>query len=892
MNKKTETGSSSLQYALILAILFSAGLSGLIYEVVWSRVLTLTFGGTVFAASAVLCAFMAGLAAGSWISGRIADGYKSETLLLSYVQFVLGALGLGLLPVFPLLTKFYVSVSRLLDPGFYLLTVIRFFFSVLVLSLPAALIASVFPIVVKLSVSFGKRFGGSIALVYGIDTMGAVAGAILTGFVLLPYIGVIGTVCIASSLNFIAGLTAVMIYRNKKPHETSADNTIENADAEGCSDGPLSPGARRVLLFMFVVSGAAALSYEVLVTKVMVHLLWMHIHAVSTMLACFLFGLGLGSLLCLFFIRSSKSLLLWFFAAEAGIGLIGFSLPLQFNGVPEINFKLQGLLQSWHSLGLDSLVQPLICLAVLIAPTVLMGTTLPLLISALVSSSKRVASGTGTLYALNTLGGVLGILFTTFVAMPFWGFKTGMFIAGGMNIVVAFSALWFYPAIRPRIRLIMGAGVVAASVLIIVLSSHSSLNPILMAKAERMFGKTDMLFFKEGANGTVSVLLTSGPREGYNHQMVINGNPEGGTDIASLRAFQILGNVPFFLHEDHKKPKRVLVLAFGMGITLGTVADHNCDSIECVELVPEVLEASRFFSAYNHNVLSNPKVEMHIEDARNFLLTTNKKYDIVILDATHPVNGDSWMLYTRECYRSVKDVLAAGGVVAQWIPAHGLTPESYLSILKTMQSVFPHVTLWSSPDNIHTVVVGTSQKALIDIDHIGKNMSGGAIDINMESAEISDEYSLLTYYIADETAIAEISKEAPVNTDNLSPVQFTKQLVLKIESLSIYSLLTRIKQNPWPLILHTKEEVVMDSIGGRERIEKEFEASKYLRKGVYLMQAAQNTKDKKTRFSHMRTAGRFLQRAYFLNPDDRDASLFLGKERPKFRSKESVLAGN
>ncbi len=361
-------------------------------------------------------------------------------------------------------------------------------------------------------------------------------------------------------------------------------------------------------------------------------------------------------------------------------------------------------------------------------------------------------------------------------------------------------------------------------------------------------------------------------RVGFSPQLKENGNAEGGSDIDSLRAFQLLGNLPILLHQDQSRPKRVLVLAFGMGITLGTTLDQDSQSVIAVELVPEVLDAARFFAQYNHNPLDNRKAKVYIEDARNFLLTTQEKFDIVVLDGTHPRNGDSWMLYTQECYQLVKRVLAPGGIAAQWVPLHSLEFQHYLSIVKTLQSVFPHLTLWSPPSS-HTVLVATPEQTIIDLGHVRRRMVDPAVHRNFEAAEMSDEYALLSYFIAGEETLAKYARLAPINTDDLCVVQFTKYFVRAKELAGLYRSLTRIKQSPLPLIVN-RGATAEEAAACEKRISRTYQASILVRDGYTLLKNNYGTR-----------AMSVFQKAYKLNPHDRDAALFLGRAAYRLRTK-------
>lgn len=842
----------------ILAALFLAGFSGLVYEVVWTRILSLILGGTVIAGAAVLCAFMGGLAVGSWVSGRWADGKRSRALSLMAVQLAVAAVALALMPVFAWLTRSYVWAARALQPSYYTLSAIRVALAVLVLLLPAALIAAAFPLVARLVVSSRNRVGEGVALVYGVDTMGAVTGAAIAGFVLLRWLGVAHSVQLAAALNLVSAGLAFVSRSGEAPER---ERMPDAAQGEPMLPAPAPTAAPTPVLSLgLAVSGGAALCYEVLTQKALVHLLTMSFDAFCIMLTCFLLGLGVGSLVCMALIPRPDRLLFWFGIAEAGIAVLGLSLPLQFAAVPYLLTYLQSHgYPQWSGQAAASAV-------VLLPLTSLMGATLPLLVAALTPSLRQLGRSAGTLYSINTLGGVAGVVVATFVLLPFAGFKTGMAAAAGANLVVALVALHYSRGVPAGPR--WGAALLALGLggIMLLLSAHSSLRSVLFWRTLQRH-QSQLLFYREGQYGTVAVARIEDDRVGFTRRMFVNASDEGGTDLPSLRAFQLLGNLPFLLHQEHSRPKDVLVCAFGMGITLGVAANEDSRSVDCVELVPEVLEAGRYFAPYNHDPTREPKVKVHLEDARNFLLATPRKFDIVIMDATHPRTGDSWMLYTQECYQLAKRALAPGGVCAQWVPRHSLPPSAFWSIIRTFQSVFPHVSLWSPVGSTHNVVVGTSGPQTVDFGYLASRLDEPAIHRDLEAAEIPDVYTFLSYFVAGEKTLARASSPFPLNTDDLSPVQFADGQATPAQQNQEFA---DLMESPIGMISDW-------GAGAQQKTARAFEAARLVRQAL-ASPAADGYPGS--------VEPTLLQRAHELNPKERDAAVWLGIERPRLRSEE------
>ena len=858
-----------------MTILFFAGVCGLVDELGWIRSLTLTFGGTVQAAAAVLSAFMAGLALGSWIGGILADRFR-PLLVLGFAQGALGLLSFCLVPFFSVVPKFYAFVFTYFKIGHVAALPIRVLLSMAVLMIPASLIAMVFPLITKIR-SSGRRPGANVGIIYGIDTLGAFLGAGLAGFFLLRLLGNAATLYAAAGTNCVLSALCFLYVKNRPVKDMDVDEkeTATENVAPAARQAPAP--ARNLLAAAFALSGAAALSYELLVTKALVHVLQMRIYSVTIMLMCFLGGMGVGSLLCKKFLSTVRSPLRWFAGAQALCALFGLSLPLQFSAVPFIKNSLDRFLLPVQHLGMGWIADALACMGVLFIPALVMGATLPLLVDAVRPQSRRIGREVGALYCFNTAGAMFGILFTTFVILPRASYTAAFGVAAAMNIIASFMAIISYKEVRGMYRGVFTLTLLALSTVIAIFSLQSPLERTLLSRTPDP-AHDHVRFFKEGPSGSVAVVRTADQRVGFSDQMLVNGHLEGGSDIASLRAFQLLGNLPFFYHAQTRRPLRVLVLAFGMGITLGQVSNHGVDSLTCVELVPEVLAAGPYFADYNESVLSKKNILVNIEDARNFLLATNRTFDIIIMDATHPTHGDSWMLYTYECYRDVKRRLAPGGVMAQWIPLHGMTPEAYFSVLRTAQAVFPHLSLWSSPESGHSIIVGSPDSGGIDAGRVMDWAADSSARRGFEAAEIPDAFTFLSYFITGEGALSGLTAKSALNTDDLAPVQFARSFVLTSESAALYRALSDLKLN---FGITSNGAAGLDSASG-ERLLAANQAAMLDRAGMGFRQMEPFVKEE-YRPEIRRKILAVYRQALDTYPEDRDASLFLGLSPKRLR---------
>jgi spermidine synthase len=225
----------------------------------------------------------------------------------------------------------------------------------------------------------------------------------------------------------------------------------------------------------------------------------------------------------------------------------------------------------------------------------------------------------------------------------------------------------------------------------------------------------------------------------------------------------------------HPDPQEVLVIAFGGGITLASVEKHRPSRLDCVEVVPGVFEAARFFDEYNDGVyerLDSGGINVIVDDGRNHVLRTERLYDVIISDSTHPATADSWVLYTEQFYRLCRERLGAGGYFAQWLPLHGLGDDDYRMIVRTFRSVFPHASLWLTTD--YSILLGTPGELRIDVGDLEERLQRPGVGDSLRTVDLGDAVSFLSTLALGERAIEAYAGSGPVNTDDRPYISFTR----------------------------------------------------------------------------------------------------------------------
>jgi spermidine synthase len=516
----------------------------------------------------------------------------------------------------------------------------------------------------------------------------------------------------------------------------------------------------RVVLVGFGLSGFAALGYEVAWTRVVRVAFSMVSHyEFSLVLAAFLVGLALGSFLCSRLLHRDIDLLAWFGGAQILLGVLGvLSLPV-LGSLPAIVDQLRDMGPWWAYRGGVFAVS----FTVMLGPTLLMGAVFPLVSRIHVRHLGRVGEGIGIIGGVNGLGAAVGAFLTSFVLIPSLGTESSVKALAAINTLVGLAVFLVHPTIGLTRKRVVVAMVVAIGGLMVLTPSD-----VLRRISEPSNPDRRLVFYREGAEGVITVEKgVGGLRE-----MMLNGGGQVPTDYSSLQLFRLLGHLPLLLHPD---PQEVLVVSLGGGITLGSVAQHDLRRVTCVELVPQVVTAARqHFGPFNHGVLQDPRppaVEIVIDDGRNYLLAGGDTYDVITGDATHPTSADSWVLYTREFYQLCRTRLTEDGIMAQWLPIHGLGVEDYRTLLRTFVHVFPHASLWRTSN--YSIVLGTSGETRIDLERIRRRLDREPVRRSLTGVDLGDPFLLLDHFLMDENALRRFVGDGPLNSDDRPYISFS-----------------------------------------------------------------------------------------------------------------------
>ncbi len=722
---------------LVLALFFLSGISGLLYEVAWTRMLHLLFGDTVLAVSTVLAAFMAGLALGSFWSGRYVDRRPPTLGLYALLEAAIG-LSAVLLPVaLHALTPLYVWLHQSLNASFALFSALRFVFAFALLCVPTTLMGATLPVLSQCLVKNHATLGWRVGTLYALNAGGAVLGCFAAGYVLLGRVGLSRTVWLGAALNLAIALVVWIGLRwfgTARPIPVAPPGPPDDADRAVVYDDKT---VRRVL-WSFALSGYAALSYEVIWARALTFFIGNSTYAFSAMLTTFLGGLALGSVLFARLSDQPRNLLALLGALQVSIGAYGL-LSIAILG--RVFYGLDGWWQGFSNAywGAPLWLTFLKALLVILPPTLCMGGTFPLVGKIVARGPQVVGRSIGTAYTCNTLGAIAGSAVTGFAAIPLLGLHHSLGLTALLSMAVG-GALLAFGSVSPLRQGLMYTGLLGLFAIVLVAAPTLRFGDIA-GEPEK-----DVLNYEEDATGVVKVATDI-----YDRRLLsINGWSVAGTgtpnlDVALVNDYpevqKMLAHLPMLLHA---APRRALVIGFGAGGTAWSLSRYAAlDRIDVVEFVPGVIRAARFFPEVNHGVLADPRLHVTIDDGRNYLLVTPHAYDVVSVDTLDPKHAGNGNLYTREFYELSRRVLKPGGIFVQWLPYHQVDNASLKMIARTFQHVYPHATLWLNRFKGYTLLLGTLEPLQIDVPRLEAHFRVPAIQRDLAEVHVATPWQLL-----------------------------------------------------------------------------------------------------------------------------------------------------
>jgi spermidine synthase len=769
-------------FALVSLLFLLSGGTALVYQVTWLRNLAWVFGTSFEASAIVLAAFMAGLSAGGFAFARRAERVERAFALYGLLELGVAAFALAVPTLLRGLDAVYQRIAASQDAVTPALTAARVALALAILFVPTFLMGGTLPVLTHALVRRRADFARRVSWLYGINTLGAVLGALGAGFVWIPALGIWRTQLAAAAVNVAIALVAFAAARAVRVAPQQA------ADAEPEAAPPAaSPAQRRALQLAWwgtAVGGLCALALEVMWTRGISMAVGATTYSFTVMLAAFLTGIWIGSWLhaALPLRRVGPVLQLGF--VMCALGLASALTSLWIPRLPELairtNLELYGLAPR-----IRSGTALLMAFAVMLPPCILMGVAFPLAAEARARLLSGFGRSAGDTLGLNTLGAIAGSLCAGFLLIPWLGLQRGML--GVAALYFAYGCLLLAAAALParRFALAGAAGLAGALALLSpVLAPGWDLRRLGAFQndhlpyfvdpegrpqvAERTAGWS-LLYYREGRASTVSAVDM-----GWHRALIVNGKAEASDDPIDSHVQLLLGHVPVLLHPD---PRRVFVLGMGTGITLGAVTAHpGIEEVVLGEIEPAVLGARPWFAAVNGDPLGDPRLRVEIQDGRNFLKTTGERFDVITADPIHPWTSGSVYLYTTEYYRITREHLTPRGVMCQWLPLTGLSEADVRSVMATFAGVFPHVSVWQSSHDV--LLIGSALPHPPDYARIAAGLSEPRVARQLSRIGIQDPVAFLAEQGMDDAALRAYAAGAVVNTDDNVFIEFSSPLAI------------------------------------------------------------------------------------------------------------------
>ena len=729
-------------WLLYPAVLVS-GFSALVYEIVWARRLSLVLGSTTSAASAVLSAFMFGLAAGALLVGWRADASRRPLRWYGILE-----LGLGI---------YALAFDSLVDVAQGLLASHPWLCAFAILSLPAALMGGTLPVLARAASDTTQRGTRAFGSLYGFNTLGAVVGALFAALVLLEALGLSGATRLAAGLNIALGVGFWAI-------AMAAGDRDVYAASEEAPEPRLLGDAEPPIILAFFLAGFSALGLEMAWFRLLVYYLEGFTIAFGLMLAAYLLGLGAGALggtWVALLAKNPRRLLARLLLAEGVLAVATFLLvtPLG-DGLEAMRaeYKLLDAIDSAYAFRLFWTA-----LAIVFPATFCAGMLMPVVARIALSDRETIGRHAGAVYAASTFGAVLAPPVAAFWLLPALGAPKTIAVFAAL-VLLAGTLVAFARGLREW----SFAG--GAAVLFVALCLAAGLGTPLVERSHVFRSGKPRRLLRTSSGDLCDVAVVEDVADG-SRRLYLDGFSAAETG-APYGYMRMQGHLPVLLHPD---PQRVLVIAFGTGTTAGAVAVHpEVKEIVCVEIEPEVYAMAPLFEEQNRKVLADPRVQRVVADGREYV-RRGGAFDVITLEPLMPYTPAAVHFYTKEFYEEAKAALKPGGILCQWIPPQGVSGSDFPRLVASVAAAFDHVSLWYFQ---HAVLVLGSRTA----PHVSGQLLLERTTAPQERAErlhedlriaaVGDLAHLLGAHVVSGDALKKAIGEAKPITDDHPDIEF------------------------------------------------------------------------------------------------------------------------
>jgi spermidine synthase len=768
---------------LFLVAYTCSGLAGLIYEVSWTRLLTLYIGHTTGAAAAVVAAFLGGLAVGAAVGGRVATRLSPRRSLQIYAALEIAvALAALILPaelsaLTPLLKWAYRDgASGMLFPAVRLVTCLLLIF------IPATALGATFPMAIRWFVNESRQAARATGALYLVNTLGAALGAVLAGFLLIPAIGISGTTLVGVGASAAAALSVLLVIRTssgptpdanvESSRPAAVQRSRQRRSRNAQPETPPAPAQPWLAVIVLGLTGFAALVHEIAWTRILTLVLGPTTYAFAATVAAVIVGIAIGSGAGAWLIGRTPRPASWL-SFTIGLAAITATVTFSIAGqrIPSI---VAHQIAASSNLFEDVLLQGTLLTAVLMLPTTIcLGAAFPLALAIARDQSESAAARFGLVYAINTLGAVSGSLAAGFLLIPELGLRSTLIVVSVCLIAAALLvAAWGVLSKSARVVTFITTAAAAAAIIF-----SPGWDRELLASGVYMYATSapkdldldtllragTLLYYKEGAASTVSVKRLTGTTT-----LAVDGKVDA-SNRGDMLTQKLIAHLPLLLHD---RPQNVAIIGLGSGATLGSALSHPITRADVIEISPEVVEASRFFEAENGNALADPRTRLIVGDGRSHFQLSHQQYDVLISEPSNPWIAGVAALFTREFFLAARERLAPGGIMCQWANAYNISDRDLRSIVATFRSVFPDGTIWLvGRDDV--LLMGGRDPIDARLSGVARNWNRSRVAEDLARVAVRDSFSILSLFIGGPNEMARYAERAPILTDDRMTLEFS-----------------------------------------------------------------------------------------------------------------------
>jgi spermidine synthase len=725
------------------AILFGlSGLCGLVYQILWTRLFSLVLGNTYYAISIIVAAFLFGLFFGAWQIGILIKRCRNELKWYATLELIIGGYALFLLAAHSFIEEIYRGLNSLLGSVDALHLFGKLAITTLLLLVPTAAMGATLPLVVQYFTSKRKNFLYNIGFFYSVNTFGGMIGVLVAGFLIIELLGVRSGLVLAALTNILIGLVVLGILKKPPaPQIHQLQHEKESiANGERKSQRPITGPEKFLYWSAAGLAGFAALSYELIWIRGLKFLIHSSTYSFTIILAIFLAGIAIGSILSKRIVTKAGRSHFLYGILQLALGVYAVFTIYLFYSVSYSHFFQENVVDLIHDFSFDWLwgiaASVLICSMMFLLPTVIMGILFPLLNGIYYDrTTERAGRSVSSIYAISTIGSIVGSLAAGFFLLPAFGIKIGIILVSIINFILGIVFI-------VKARSGMLPVLVIAALLITGVFSLSMQGGFLMGRHEKASDR--VLFYEEGLLSTVKVFERQIAPYQKDRYMSIDGVIIASTARGLLQKEKLIAHLPFFVKPDISE---VLSVGLASGISSGSMSLHeSVENIDCVEIMKPVFQAARYFSDYNRDLFENEKINLVHDDVYAFLKYSDKKYDLISSDGKlSSLASANTIMLAADYFHLCKSRLKDDGIFVQWVPT--FTPHEILKvIMDTLRNSYEQVALfYFYPSDL--LMIASDAPILLDQSHMDRVLKNRNVWNEVSSFHLENSLSILSSFM-------------------------------------------------------------------------------------------------------------------------------------------------